>query len=228
MKFRGTIATDQSGSLVGITASHNRGGTYYRGRAVPVNPNTIFQQAVRSYFSIAQANWNGVLTSAQRAAWDTYALQTPMDDSIGNQINVGGKGMYTRSVVPRLQAALAVVSAGPTTFGLPSLTGPGITSLTATTGIMIITFTNTDSWAIAVGGALAVFMSRPQNPSINGFKGPYRFAGKVAGAVSPPTSPQNITSPFPLVAGQKVFVRFVALTPDGRVSPDFRTSVNAV
>jgi hypothetical protein len=93
---------------------------------------------------------------------------------------------------------------------------------------MITTFTNTDTWATAVGGALLVFMSRGQSPTINSFKGPYRFAGKVAGAVSPPTSPQNITSPFTLAATQRVFVRFIAVTADGRVSADFRTFGTAV
>jgi hypothetical protein len=228
VKFRGTHLTDASGSLVGVTYSHNRGGTYTRGRAVPVNPNTVFQQQVRSWFANAQAAWNGTLTTAQRTAWDTYALNTPVADSLGNQINAGGKGMFTRGYVPRIQAGLALVAAGPSTYGLPPLTAPGITSLTASTKIAIITFTNTDGWATAVVGALLVFMSRPQSPSINSFKGPYRFAGKILGAASPPTSPQNITGPFPMVAGQVTFFRFVAVTTDGRLSPDFRTSIAAV
>jgi hypothetical protein len=227
VKFRGTIGTDQSGSIAGVTASHNRGGAYYRNRAIPVNPNTTQQQAVRSYFSNAQAAW-AALTNAQRIAWDAYALATPVTNSIGASVNAGGKGMFTRSLVPRLQASLTQVSAGPTTSGLPALTGPGITSITASSGIMITTFTNTDTWATAVGGALLVFMSRGQSPTINSFKGPYRFAGKVAGAVSPPTSPQNITSPFTLAATQRVFVRFIAVTADGRVSADFRTFGTAV
>lgn len=227
MKFRGTHLTDASGSLVGVTYSHNRGGAYTRNRAIPVNPNSTFQQAVRGFFSQAQAAW-GALTTAQRTAWDLYALQTPLVDSLGNPVNVGGKGMFTRGLVPRLQAGLAQVSAGPTTTGLPVLTNPGITSITASTGVMIITFTNTDAWASAVGGALLVFTSRPQPATINGFKGPYRFSGKVLGAATAPTSPQNITISFPVVAGQRVFVRFVAVTADGRLSPDFRTFSAAI
>lgn len=228
VKYKGTIIAEGSGSIGGLTASHNRGGQYMRQRAVPVNPNTSFQQLVRSWFANANAAWSGTLTQAQRDAWDTYALQTPIADALGNQINAGGKGMFIRGYVPRLQAGLSLVAAGPSTYGLPVITAPGVTSITATTRVAIITFANTDGWATAVGGALLMFSSRPQSTTINGFKGPYRFAGKVLGAVSPPTSPQNITTPFPLVAGQRVFVRFVAVTADGRLSPDVRFSIAAV
>lgn len=227
MKFRGTIGTDYSGSIAGVTGSHNRGGAYFRNRAIPVNPNTIPQQNVRSYFNDAQTSWP-ILTAAQRTAWDAYALATPLTNSIGAQINAGGKGMFTRSMVPRLQASLTQVSAGPILSGLPNLTGPGITSITASTSVMIVTYTNTDVWANAVGGALLVYMSRGLSPTINGFKGPYQFAGRVLGAGTPPTSPANITSPFTYGAGQRVFVRFVAVTADGRVSADFRTFGTAV
>lgn len=228
MKYKGTLVAEASGSIGGLTASHNRGGTYFRQRAVPVNPNTVQQQQVRSYFANAQAAWGGTLTQAQRDAWDTYALNTPVSDALGNQVNAGGKGMFARGYVPRIQAGLTIVAAGPSNYGLPPLTLPGVTSLTATTKVAIITFANTDGWATAVGGALLVFMSRPQSPTIKSFKGPYRFAGKVLGAVSPPTSPQNITGPFPMVAGQVTFFRFVAVTTDGRLSPDARFSVVSV
>ena len=53
MLFRGTHLTDASGSLSGVTYSHNRGGAYTRNRSIPVNPNTVQQQAVRNAFSSA-------------------------------------------------------------------------------------------------------------------------------------------------------------------------------
>lgn len=218
-----------SGSIGGVVASHNRGGVYFRQRSTPVNPNTSFQQEVRSLFANLQAAWGSVLTNAQRSAWDSYALATPINNVLGSPINIGGKGMFTRGNTPRLQAGLSQVNAGPTVSGLPALTSPGITSLTASTGVMITTFTNTDEWADVTGGALLVFMSRPQSPTINGFKGPYRFAGAILGnSGTPPTSPQNITSPFPLTAGQRIFVRFVAVTADGRLTPDVRTFQSSI
>lgn len=186
-----------------------------------MNPNTAQQQAVRGYFSTVQAAWNNTLTAAQRSAWDSYALNTPVTDSLGNPVNAGGKGMYTRGNVPRLQAGLTRVDAGPTLFGLPALTSPVVTSMTASTGAVLFAYTNTDVWAGAVGGALLVYVSRPQSISVNSFNGPFRFAGKISGAATPPTSPGTVTSPFTYAAGQKGFVRYVAVTADGRVSGDY-------
>lgn len=228
MKYTSAIAATGSGSVGGATASHNRGGQYFRRRAIPTNPNTAPQQAVRGYFSTLNAAWNATLTSAQRSGWDTYALNTPVVDALGNPVNAGGKGMYIRGNIPRMTGSIARVDAAPSTFGLPALTAPAITSLTASTKVAVITFTNTDGWAIAVGGALLVFSSRPVNPSVNSFNGPFQYAGKVLGAVSPPTSPQNITTPFGLTAGQKVFMRFVAVDVQGRLSGDYVFPITTV
>jgi hypothetical protein len=53
--------------------------------------------------------------------------------------------------------------------------------------------------------------------------GGYRYMGTVLGdAATPPTSPANFTWPFPVTAGQRVFARFVAVSADGRRSPEFR------
>jgi len=93
---------------------------------------------------------------------------------------------------------------------------------------MILTFTNTDTWATAVGGSLLVYSSRPQDVGISFFKGPYQFAGRVNGAGTAPTSPQNITTPFTLAAGQLVFVQFRAVNADGRISAIFRASIAAI
>lgn len=218
MKYTSLIAATGSGSAGGGTASHNRGGQYFRRRAIPVNPSTAQQEAVRSLFATCQAAWSNTLTGAQRSAWDTYALNTPVIDTLGNSVNAGGKGMYTRGNVPRLQASLTRIDAGPTTFGLPAMTNPAVTTLVASTGILTFTYTNTDPWAIAVGGALLVFISRPQPLAVNGFKGPFRFAGRILGAATPPTSPGTVTSPFTYAATQRGFVRFISVDSIGRLS----------
>lgn len=220
MKFKGTLIGPASGSLSGTTFSRNRGGQYTRRRATPTNTNSTAQNAVRSFMSNLTSRWNNVLTGAQRTSWDTYAHNVPLTNTLGDPINVGGIGMYIRSNVPRQVGSIAIIDDAPTTFNLGSLTKPAIISATATTNILSCSYTNTDPWAIAVGGALMFYVSRPQNPSINFFRGPYRFAGKVAGAVMPPTSPAAITSPFDFAVGQQVFVRVNAFTADGRLSAE--------
>lgn len=221
MKFTSAIAATASGSIGGATASRNRGGQYFRRRAIPVNPNTVFQQTVRGVFGSLQARWSQILTAGQRDAWDAYALNTPVTDALGNPVNAGGKGMYTRGNTARVQAGLSIVDAGPSTYGLPSLTLPTGLSADASDQDFDFAFTNTDEWATAAGGALLVYISRPVSDATNYFNGPFRFAGEVLGSGTPPTSPGNVDLPFTYVAGQRGFAKFEAVTADGRLSSRF-------
>lgn len=222
MLLRGLIATDLSGSLAGITASRNKGGAYFRERISPVNPNTTFQAAIRAAMSNLTAIWRDELTGAQRTAWTTYAENTPVTNRIGDTIFLSGLSHYVRSNVPRVQAGLARVDAAPTLFGLAEMGTVEVIGADETTNVIAFSFQNTAAWAGAAGGALLVYVSRPQGPATNFFKGPYRYAGRVNGAGTPPTSPGSVTAPFDLSADQRVFVRFRATEAGGRLSTDFR------
>jgi hypothetical protein len=221
-RFKSQVLTQASGSVGGMTYTRCRGGMVIRARAMPVNKNSPLQQAVRSWLTVLATAWN-VLTDAQRAAWETYAMAVQLQNSLGDPENVSGRNHFIRSNLPRLQAGLTVVSAGPTSLSLPALS-PIAGAITATTSIWAITFSNSDAWATAVGGALLCFTSPPQPPTVNSYKGPYRYAGKIAGAVSPPTSPGSITIAMPGAAGERVFYRCEAVTTDGRMSGTFRGS----
>lgn len=222
MKFKGTIVGQASGSIASLTFSHNRGGQYIRNRSIPTNPSTAQQQAVRNLVGTLTSRWQQTLTSAQRDAWNTYASNVPITDALGEPRNVGGLGMYVRSNTPRMQASIAVVDTAPIIFDLGSGTIPTFTSLVGSTDIATIAFTNTDAWATAVGGYLLLYLSRPQSPAINFFKGPYRFMGKVSGAVSPPTSPATFSAPFNYTATQQAFLQGRFSQTDGRLSAAFR------
>jgi hypothetical protein len=222
MKFKSTIFAQTSGSLAGTTFSHNRGGLYTRSRSIPVNPNTTFQQAVRTTFGLLSNIWLNILTLAQRDAWDNYASLVLIPDSLGEPRNVGGIGMFQRTNTPRLQAGLARIDDAPSVFNLGDYTAPTIVSITAPTAISLA-FTAADAWANATGAAMVVLASRGQNASRNFFKGPYRFAGSILGdTTTPPTSPAAITSPFPLSADQRQFIQVRVLQEDGRTSTPFR------
>lgn len=223
MLIKSPIIASGSGSIAGITVSHNRGGLYMRARTVPTNPNTIFQQEVRGFMSQLNVLWSTVVTSLQRAAWDAYAEAVPLPNPLGDPRNVGGKGMYIRANVPRLQAELARIDNGPTNHTLAAMTNPGLTTASVGANDFDFTYDNTDAWANEDGGALLAYASRSINPTRNFFKGPYRFAGAIDGdAITPPVSPGVLTSPFPVILGLNVHVRFQAVTADGRVSSDFR------
>ena len=222
MKFKGTLIAQASGSLAGLTFSHNRGGQYIRARTTPVNPATAFQVAIRNTVAALTSTWQNVLTAVQRTAWETYAVNVPLSDTLGEPRNAGGLGMYVRTNVPRIQNSVARLDVAPTNFDLGSFTNPSITSVTSATGILLLAFTNTDAWAAAAGGYLFLYASRQQSPSINYFKGPYRLAGKIAGAGTPPTSPGSFTVPFAVAVGNHVFVQLRVMQVDGRLSAPFR------
>lgn len=204
-----------SGSVAGTTYSRNRFGSYAKRKSTPVNPNTTFQNAVRSAFSTLAARWS-TLTAPQRSAWQTYSNSVPRSDTFGQPIVIDGRQMYIGCNSLRLQAGLSIVDAGPTILTLPGLTLP-VPTITAGDPISLA-FTGTDDWANEVGGALLLYTTDAKSPQTNYCKGPYRYAGKVAGAATPPTSPATVAAPHVYTAGQKIFWKAVAVMADGRQS----------
>lgn len=222
MKFKSQVYTQASGSIGGITYARNAAGMYTRARSMPVNPNSAFQQAVRSLFAVVGNAWQTILTTAQRNAWETYANNVPVVDSLGDPLKLSGVAMFTRCNVARLQAGLDRVDPGPTTFAAgpadPTLAG----SASEATQQLTLTFDDTLPWCDLDGAGLLVYVSRPTASTINYFKGPYRFADSVDGdSVTPPSSTVAIAAPFAFVAGQVLHVRCVITGADGRIGPDF-------
>jgi len=224
MKFKGSFLTDASGSIDGITASHNRGGKYIRARSIPVNPSSEFQQAVRNATSLLTSRWTGVVTEDQRAAWAVYAFNVPLPDAFGDPRSIPPLAMYNRCNVPRLQADpigtdLPIVDDGPTDFTLGTFSEPSITGISAGTQLLSLAFDTGDDWVGEASAGMLVYLSRPQSVGINFFKGPYRFAAAILGDnITPPTSPVDIAVPFPVVAGQKLFAQIRVTRADGRLS----------
>lgn len=222
MKFKSPVYSQASGSIAGVTYSHNRGGMYTRARAIPVDPGSPYQMVIRQSLGTLAAHWLNTLTAAQRDQWDAYAEAVQIPDRLGEPRNIGGLGMYARCNVVRIQAGLARVDDGPTVLTLPEFTAPTFSNISAGAGTFDVGFDNTDPWAGEVGGAMCVLASRGMNITRNYFKGPYRFADSVDGAATPPTSPQSMSLPFAVVSGQRVHFQARVVRADGRVSLPFR------
>lgn len=223
MKYLGTIASTASGSIGGATASRNKGGQYFRRRAIPTNPSSSRQQVVRNGLATLSQAWSNTLTSAQRAGWATYAANVPRVDALGSTINLSGQQWYVACNNARISAGKTTIPGAPTTYTLLALTPPVVTGV-ASTGVASVAFTNTDAWASAVGGFLVMQFSRPQSAGINFFKGPFRVGFTIAGAATPPTSPATGTMPFLGAAGNTIFWQARALGADGRISGLLRGS----
>lgn len=218
MKFKSQVFAQASGAIAGQVYSHNKGGMYTRARTIPTNPNTSRQIAVRNALKTLTTQWGNTLTSVQRTGWATYATNVPLPNTLGDSRPIPPMSMFVRCNSPRVQSVgvSAIVAAAPTTFSLATFTLP-VMSIPAL--VWSLAFTNSDAWAIAAGGYLMVWVSTPQNKTINFFKGPYSYLGKVVGAATPPTSP-SVAMSFspPVLSGVRYFLRYRASNPDGRLS----------
>lgn len=220
--FKSGVVAAASGSMGGVTFSHNAGGMYIRARTIPTNPNTGFQAAVRAIVAALSNHWLNTLTAVQREAWETYAGNVELTNPLGDPITVSGLNMYIRSNTPRQQFGGARIDTAPVIFNLGDVSAPWYTAAAATDDASV-NFTVGDDWVGEDASYLAVYASRPQNPSINYFKGPYRLAGYIEGdSVAPPASPQVLSLPFPVELTQRIFFKAAVSRADGRLSTALR------
>jgi len=222
MLFKGLLGTDLSGSLGGIVASHNKGGGYFRERVTPVNPATPFQEFVRQTLADLTNRWNNLLTEVQRGEWTNYAQNVPIINKVGEPQIIPALSMYVRSNVGRIQAGLDRIDDAPAVFNLGSFTAPTF-AVDGSADTIDVTFEATDAWVDEDGAAMLVYTSRPVNPTVDFFKGPYRLAGAILGdSAMAPTSPATVDLAFPAAAGQRVYVKVGVVRGDGRSSDPFR------
>ena len=219
MKFKPTIGAQLSGSMGGVTASHNLGGPFFRTRAIPVNPGSPEQGLVRQILGNLAALWTNTLTAAQRDGWADYAGNVTLLDVLGESINVTPLNMYIRSNSPRIQNGLPRVDTAPTIFNLGDFTAPTVESFTSPTALSL-GFNEADAWRTEDDAAMLIYGSRNQGIAINFFKGPYRaYAIQLLGdSVAGPSTPFAGVNPFNISVGNKVFLKVSVTRADGRLS----------
>jgi len=218
MLFKSATITSASGSVGGITASRNKGGMYFRARAIPTNPNSPAQQDARTRLATFSARWTNVLTAAQRAAWNAYALSIDLTNALGDTIQASGQNAYIAANTMLDQCGGTIVDAAPGTSSQPTV-NVQINEITAPNTVELDVGLTGNDWAGEDGAFLAVYNSRSTSVGRTFFKGPYQFANAIEGSsVTPPTGTQSVTSPFTLTAASNCFVRLRAVAADGRLS----------
>lgn len=226
MKLTPSMGGAYSGSLGGIVASHNRGGPYFRRRAVPTNPNSDRQAAVRSLFTSAVQSWQETLTDAQRQGWRDYAAGTPRTNTLGQALVLTGQQAYVASFTALSQAGMTAVADAPTILdtGLPpiSVTRLSVDALDTTLEVA-------GAFAEVPDGTLsvAVYIGRPVSPAVTFFKGPYQLGRVLDNSTNNPwfVDAEYATGEWsadivPLTAdiGKRYPLRVRTLYADGRIS----------
>jgi len=192
---------------------------------MPVNPNTVRQQAVRALMMNLTTYWNETLDATQRGGWNTFASNVTILDRLGRIIHMTGFNMFLRTNIAAMKAGVAVIEDAPGEYLLPGADPTFAVAASEATQNLSITFAPGGDWANEVGGYLLVSGGKPKNTPVSFFNGPWRYAGKVVGAASPPSSPATIASPFTLVQGNKLWVFARILRADGRLGQPFSASV---
>jgi len=222
IKLGGGVA-DIRGSIGGTVFSRNRYGSYTRNRTIPVNPGSTAQTKIRSVMGQIRNAWFNTLTSAQRTDWATYAGNVEVQNRLGESITLTGWNMFTRTNAALLYNDLDMVAAAPTEFSLAETDSTITVTASEADQELSVAFDDEMEWCDETGSHLLVYVSRPQNPTVNFFKGPYMIAGTIDGDdTTAPSSPETIALPFAAVEGQKLFVQFRIVRADGRLSAPFR------
>jgi hypothetical protein len=150
MKYIGLLSSAASGKLGGLVASHNRGGTYLRHHAIPVQPRTPLQTQVRNQLAAFSSAYKS-LTAANVAAWNAAALTVTLKSKLGTTYNPTGQQLFVSCNKNR--AALNITTLLTAPIAKPSI--PGLTSFTAVTQ--------------TTAGIISGFTLATTGPSLTGF-----------------------------------------------------------
>ena len=222
IKFGGGIL-EMRGSIGGNVFSRNRSGAYVRARTKPVNPKTQRQSAVRALMAAVTAAWLAVVTAVQRTTWKTYASNVTSTNKLGEVINLTGFNRYVQSNMAAQNAGLPAIADGPTIFTLPGEDVLFDQLGSEATQTIDVTFDDTRDWVDEDNAGMIIQVGIPQDETIDFFDGPWRHADTILGdGTTPPTTPATIASPYPIAAGQKLFVRGRIIRADGRLGDWFR------
>ncbi len=222
IKFGGGVV-QMSGSIAGNTFARNRYGNYVRARTKPVNPRSLFQQAVRTAMTEMTTRWSQTLTPVQRTAWNLYASSVNMLNRLGETINLTGFNHYIRSNTIRSRSSLALVDDGPTLFEIPEADGLFAFTASEATQLITVTFDDSLDWNDETGAFMFIFQGTPQNTQRNFFNGPWRLIGHFSGVdAGGPVGPTDIVAQFAVAAAQRMWLYARIQRADGRLSQPFR------
>ena len=108
----GPLVGQASGALGASVASHNRYGTYFRRRAIPITSTTPYALSAKNYLATASAAWRD-LTDAQRLQWNSWASSNPIIDRLGDKRILSGLAAYVQLNSRRLLDAQTVLTSPP-------------------------------------------------------------------------------------------------------------------
>lgn len=115
------LVSEMSGKLNGSVMAKNRSGNYVRTKITPVNPQTVFQTAVRNRLAGNSALWRG-LTEDQRLAWNGAVNDWTSTNIFGDTVKPSGQNLYIKVNNNLLNVGSPRVSLPPNKVGATPVT----------------------------------------------------------------------------------------------------------
>lgn len=100
--FKSLLMSEIRGSVAGATFSRNGNSAYIRGKAIPVNPNSVGQSTNRARLNFIATAWRS-LTEPERIAWNDLAATIPYTNKVGDSSFYSGFQLFMKHNLVRLQ-----------------------------------------------------------------------------------------------------------------------------
>ena len=197
------------GSIGANVFTHNKGGDCVRLRTTPTNPNTSRQQVTRAILGTFATLWDTGLSQDQRDAWDVYASEHPIINSLGKEIYITGLAWFVKCNA-RLMDAGATTLGDPPVYGAPSALASMSVAVSAAT-TLDVTFAPVlgEQERIQAWASLPVSLGSTPNIRQCRLVG-YSPAGQV--------SPWAATLPHSFQKGQRAVVYAARMSEEGLMS----------
>ena len=114
----GSIIVDGSGKLGGHVFSKSRGGNTVRTLARATNPQTIYQQLIRSRFTQLSQGWRN-LSESERESWYRAESSFSRINRFGDVVLLSGKNLYNSLNAQRAIIGLGVLNIAPLPSEIP-------------------------------------------------------------------------------------------------------------
>lgn len=189
--FKSNILAQVSGSMNGITFSHNSGGSYIRNRSIPTNPGTDRQDQVRTALASIAATWQSVLTNEQRTAWRAFGQAVTVTNRLGDAIKLSGIAAFQRVNLFRVSTLGLAMVMDPPAANRPAEPPSFVSALVNNVdGTVTIEVTNTV--AGTTNYSIAYYVSGPISNGVSFYRGPYITRGTVAATATSVVVPTAI------------------------------------
>jgi hypothetical protein len=227
MKWRGAAIGGgaTSGKLGPAVASRNKGGQYLRARVVPSGSTpTPFQEVIRNAVRSTAPSWSS-LTPAQRAGWNTYGVNVPVIDRLGDSIQLSGQNWFIGANVLRAQvAADGILEEAPNVFNRGGLDFSGATIvLGASTGTLTLA-SSPASLSLDVDDVIALWAGRDYSPGRSKYFGSFQLATTIGGNST--ATAYTFTLPFAHATDNAMSFNLGVSYLDGRYPTPSRLTVS--